>query len=43
MQPFRDMKKLMEKNEKEEYIHGYYVKVFLLFMVAAGAAFSAGT
>ncbi|HIU00272.1 MAG TPA: NADH-quinone oxidoreductase subunit H [Candidatus Copromorpha excrementavium] len=42
MQPFRDMKKLMEKNEKEEYIHGYYVKVFLLFMVAAGAAFSAG-
>lgn len=42
MQPLYDIKKLRGKADGEEYIHGYYVKVFLFFMAAAGAAFSAG-
>lgn len=42
MQPFYDIKKLREKDDGEKYIHEYYIKIFLLFMIAAGAAFSAG-
>lgn len=42
-QPFYDVKKLMEKkNEEGPYIHDYYVKVFLFFIIAAGTAFFAG-
>lgn len=42
-QPFNDVKKLREKiTEEGPFIHEYYVKVFLFFMIAAGTAFFAG-
>lgn len=42
-QPVTDMRKLMEKTDEEgPSAHEYHIRVFLFFMVAAGAAFAAG-
>lgn len=43
IQPLYDVKKLLgKKTDSDKYIHDYYVKIFLLFVIISGSAFFAG-
>lgn len=43
MQPLHDVRKLREKKDGDSgYIHNYYIKCYLFFIVVSGAAFAGG-